>query len=182
MDLYSLFSAIESSAVGEWVRGSAVVLPTVNVLHIIAVAIVFGTIFVVDLRLLGLPNTSRAFSLVARDGLRWTWAGFALAVLSGLLMLSANATTFYVNTQFWLKMGAIALAGCNMIAFEFLTIKTLHEWDKDAPTPRLAKLAGILSLLLWATAIVLGRWIGYTKGGFDMGDITIDLDNLDFLI
>lgn len=94
--------------------------------------------------------------------------------------MSANATTFYVNTQFWLKMGAIALAGLNMFIFELLTVKTVAAWDRGAPTPRAAKLAGILSILLWASVIVLGRVIGYTKG-VGVGEITIDLNSLDVL-
>lgn len=180
MDMHAVFAAIEASAVGYWMRESSNVLPFVNALHIIAVAIVFGTIFVVDLRLLDFPNTNRAFTRVAHDGLKWTWAGFALAVISGLLMLASNATTFYGNTQFWWKMAALALAGLNMFIFELLTVRTVAAWDRGAPTPRAAKVAGILSILLWASVIILGRWIGYTKG-VDVGEITIDLENLDFL-
>jgi hypothetical protein len=180
MDMHAVFAAIEASAVGVWVRESSNVLAVVNVFHIIAVAMVFGTIFVVDLRLLDFPNTRRAFTHVAHDGLKWTWLGFALAVISGLLMFSANAATYQINTQFWLKMGAIALAGLNMFIFEILTVKTAAAWDQGAPTPRAAKIAGVLSLLLWTSVIVLGRWIGYSKG-YDVGEITIDLNNLDFL-
>ncbi|MDR3475275.1 MAG: hypothetical protein P4M09_26790 [Devosia sp.] len=180
MDMHSIFAAIEASPVGVWVRESPNVLPYVNVLHVIAIAIVFGTIFIVDLRLLDFPNSNRAFTRVAHDGLKWTWAGFGLAAITGLLMFTANATTFLVNTPFWLKMGAIGLAGLNMFIFELLTVKTAAAWDRGAPTPRAAKVAGMLSILLWASVIILGRVIGYTKG-VGVGEISIDLNNLNFL-
>lgn len=60
MDMHSVFAAVEASAVGVWVREITECLPYVNALHVIAVAIVFGTIFIIDLRLLDFPNTSRA--------------------------------------------------------------------------------------------------------------------------
>jgi hypothetical protein len=181
MDLYGIFAAIEASGVGTWVRETLNVLPVINALHVVAVAIVFGTIFIVDLRLLGFPNTQRSFKAVGTEVLKWTWAGFALALATGFLMFAANATTFYGNTQFWLKMGALLLAGINMAVFEFITITNVDEWDKDKPTPKAAKIAGLLSIFLWATVIVLGRWIGYTKG-FNFGAVEMDLNSLDFLL
>jgi len=180
MDFYDIFVAIENSPIGTWVRNSSHGLPLINAAHIIAVAMVFGTIFVVDLRLLGLQARNRAFTRVAGDLLKWTWAGFALAVVTGLLLFAANATTFYSNTQFWFKMGALALAGINMFVFEFLTIRNVEEWDTDATPPVAARISGLLSIGLWCTVIVFGRWIGYTKGWNFSAPSEIDLDNLFF--
>lgn len=180
MDFYDIFVAIENSPVGTWVRNSAHGLPLINAAHIIAVAMVFGTIFVVDLRLLGLQARNRAFTTVARDLLKWTWFGFALAVVTGLLLFAANATTFYSNTEFWFKMGALALAGVNMFIFEVITVRSVEEWDTAPTPPPAARIAGLLSIGLWCTVIVFGRWIGYTKGWNFSAPPEIDLDNLFF--
>lgn len=164
MDLLGIFQQLNDSGMSEWLRTSLKALPIVNALHVISIATVFGTIFLVDLRLLGYPNVNRSFTRLHHELVRWTWAAFALAVVSGLLMLAVNAVTYYRNTAFWLKMGVIVVAGINMLVFERWTAKSAPSWDQGVMPPTRARLAGALSLVLWISVIVLGRWIGFTKG------------------
>lgn len=172
----SFITAIEGSAFGEWMRGNVLAMPLVNALHVLCITLVFGTILVVDLRLLGLRDRSRAVSRVAAEMLHFTWTAFAGAVLTGALYFAANATTYWFNTAFRFKMLAILLAGVNMAVFQFLTWRGVAAWDSNAPTPRAARLAGALSILIWTTVVVLGRVIGFTKG-YDMPvPDTIDFD------
>lgn len=178
MDFYQLLVDIEASQIGTFVRESLFWLPVINAIHIVAVVLVFGTIFVVDLRLIGVQSMSRPFSRVAHDLLKWTWLGFAFALATGLLMVTANATTFYVNAQFQIKMALLVLAGLNMMVFEFVTVRKVEEWDTASTTPPAAKLAGILSIGLWSAVIVFGRWIGYTKGWNFAAPADLDLDSI----
>jgi hypothetical protein len=164
MDLLGIVQGIEASALGEWMRGSLKALPVVNALHVIALAVVFGTIFIVDLRLLGYPGKARAFTRVSDEVLRWTWAAFALAVVTGALMFAANATTYYNNTPFRLKMLVLVLAGINMAVFQFITVRSVPRWNVDVTPPWAARIAGLLSISLWTVVIFLGRWVGFTKG------------------
>lgn len=178
MDFYQFFNAVEQSGIAIWVRESLLALPVINALHVVGLALVFGTIFIVDLRLIGIPTATRPFTKVAGELLHWTWVGFGIALITGLLMFAANATTFYVNTQFQLKMVALLFAGLNMAVFEMVTVRSVARWDNERWTPPSARFAGFASILLWVTVIVLGRWIGYTKGfNFD-APVDIDLDNL----
>jgi hypothetical protein len=178
MDLLALAQGIEASGIATAIRNSLYAGPLINVVHVFGVVLVFGTISIVDLRLLGWPNTNRSLALVTHDLLKWTWGGFALALLTGALMFSANATTFYANTEFKLKLAALALAGLNMLVYELITARHAQLWDRDIAPPTAAKLAGALSLLFWISVIVLGRWIGYTKGfNFDL-PVELDFDNL----
>ena len=164
MDIPSIIHSIEASAPGEWLRTSVKALPIVESIHVLAAATVFGSVFIVDLRLLGLPDTRRPVTLVSREVLRLTWAAFCVAVLAGMLMFTANAHTYYGNTAFRLKMLALIGAGLNMAIFQGLTYRSVGAWDKDAPTPRAAKVAGAASILIWVSVICLARWIGFTKG------------------
>src|SRR5690606_23365188 len=77
---------------------------------------------------------------------------------------AANATTYWFNTAFRFKMLAILLAGLNMLVFQFVTFRGVPAWDRNAPTPTAARLAGALSILIWTSVIFLGRWIGFTNG------------------
>ena len=164
MDLPGIVQSIQASAPAEWMRTSVKAMPIVEALHVLAAATVFGTIFIVDLRLLGLPNTRRSFTRVSHEMLRLTWLAFIVAVIAGLLMFAANANTYYVNTAFRLKMLALLGAGINMAIFQGITYRAVNTWDQNVPTPLAARIAGGLSILLWVTVICLARWIGFTKG------------------
>jgi hypothetical protein len=164
VDLIGFVELLQNSALSDWLRTSLKAMPIVEAVHVMAVATVFGTILLVDLRLLGYPSTARPFSRLHHELVRWTWGAFALAVVTGTLLFIVNAVTYYNNTAFRLKLLAMLLAGINMLVFERVTAKTLPQWDKDKTPPNAARIAGILSIVLWLSVIFFGRWIGFTKG------------------
>ncbi len=117
MDLTAFADALQQSGISEWMRGSLKALPIIEAIHVMAVATVFGTIFIVDLRLLGYRDMARPFTRVFGETMRWTWAGFGLAVVTGALLFLPNARTYVANTAFALKMLGLVGAGINMAVF-----------------------------------------------------------------
>lgn len=169
MDLPSIVQSIQASGPAEWMRTSVKAMPIVEAIHVLCAATVFGTILIVDLRLLGFPNTRRSFTRISHEMLRVTWAAFSLAVITGALMFAANAETYYGNTAFRFKMLALLIAGVNMALFQLITYRTVGEWDSGVRTPLAGRVAGAASLTIWVTVICLARWIGFTKGyNFDV--------------
>ena len=67
---------------------------------------------------------------MASDILKWTWAAFALAALTGSLMFITNARVYYHNFFFRTKMLLLVLAGINMLVFELTAGRTIHRWDR----------------------------------------------------
>jgi len=178
MDLVAIVDLIQTSALSEWLRTSLKAMPVIEAIHVMAIATVFGTIFIVDLRLLGLPSTQRAFTRVADELLGWTWSAFAAAVVTGALLFAVNAITYFNNAPFRFKMLALLAAGINMAVFHLVTLRGVAAWDKNAPPPPAARVAGLLSIALWVGVIFLGRWIGFTKG-YDFSipdDVEIDFN------
>jgi len=161
MNITQFLDAVQSTGLAERIRNSLYLFPMIESFHVLALTIVFGTTAVLDMRLLGLASTHRSFRKVARDVVPWTWAAFALTAATGFLMFITNATVYFHNLQFRMKMLAIALAGINMLIFEISCGRSSDKWDKG-PTPPSAKLAGALSLLLWISVVFFGRWIGFT--------------------
>jgi hypothetical protein len=135
---------------------------TVQVVHVFAVSLVLGTITIVDLRLLGLASTKRPFAELSRQVLPFTWAAFVLAVVAGLVLFIARATEYFVSPVFWFKMSLIALAGINMIVFEFITVRDVQRWNLEPTPPPRARLAGAISVTCWVLVVVLGRLIAFT--------------------
>ena len=179
MEVPSIVHSIEASGAGEWMRMSLKAMPIVESIHVFTSAVVFGTILIIDLRLLGFPNTRRAFTRISDELTRYTWGAFLISAVTGVLMFAANATTYYGNTAFRIKMLALLLAGVNMAVFELVTRRGVAAWDKDVAAAPAARFAGAASIVIWVAVIVVARWIGFTKG-YNY-DIPADLDlNLQF--
>jgi hypothetical protein len=114
-----------------------------------------------DLRLMGIGNMSTAFSQVQRRLFPWQMAGMLFAAITGAAIVFADPMKYYANIIFWTKMLTMALAGLNAMAFHFITEYTLVDWDAKVAPPFGAKLAGGLSIVMWANVIVAGRLIPY---------------------
>ena len=169
MDLAGIVTSVENWGVAEWMRSSLKAMPFVEAAHVLTAAMVFGTILIVDLRLLGFPSTRRSFKLIEGELLKYTWAAFIVSVVTGVLMFAANASTYYGNTAFRLKMLALLAAGVNMAVFELITARSVASWDKDTRPPGAARFAGAASIVIWVAVIFVARWIGFTKGyNFDV--------------
>jgi hypothetical protein len=162
MDISEVLHSIENTGVASSIRDSLYLFPMLESVHVIGLAIVFGTISIMDLRLLGLASTNRPFRMVASDILKWTWIAFAITFVTGGLMFSTNAAAYFHNSVFQAKMALLLLAGINMGIFELTTGRTAGKWGTLPSTPAAAKTAAVISLTLWIGVIFLGRWIGFT--------------------
>jgi hypothetical protein len=177
MDLAATLKAIESSGIASSIRDSLYAFPLIESSHVIGLTLTFGTIAILDLRLLGLASVHRPFTKVA-EVLKWTWVAFGITVITGMLMFITNASVYFSNLQFRWKMALIALSGINMFIFDRTCGRNIHRWDSDKSAPPAGRVAGILSLILWISVIFLGRWIGFTTTGNQAPDAPINLDDL----
>jgi len=165
MSIADVLSSLQSSNVASRIRESLYLFPLIESFHVFGLTMVFGTIAIVDLRLLGIASTRRPFTRIASDVLKWTWGAFGLTVTTGFLMFSTNATVYYNNSYFRTKMALLVLSGINMLVFELTTGRSVQRWDERTSAPGAGKAAAALSLLLWITIIFLGRWTGFTTTG-----------------
>ncbi len=135
--------------------------PLLESIHVIALALVVGSILTVDLRLLGVAARSYAMRRISRELMLWAWAGFAVATITGAGMFITRPAAYAANPAFQTKLVLLALAGINVAALHNLAMRDIDRWDADAATPRIAKLAGAVSLAIWAGVILAGRWTGH---------------------
>ncbi len=162
----NLWERIEFSSLGTTIAESTWMFPTLETLHVIALVSVLGTIFVVDLRMLGWTSNKFAVTAVAKDTLPWTWGAFVMAAITGGLLFISKASSYIANPYFLWKMGMMALAGLNMMYFHFMTWRTVEHWDRDASMPVAVKVAAALSIVFWLAVVFFGRAIGFTLGIF----------------
>lgn len=127
-----------------WLQGSGTAYLFVNAAHILGIGLLVGAIIPLDLRLLGFfravplavlwPFLSRAAA-----------AGLGLAILTGLWLFSVKPAEYVANEAFLWKAGLLAVALVNVVV--------QHR--------RRNRVSAFLSLALWLSVLIAGRWIGF---------------------
>jgi len=150
----SFFEWLSTSPWANAMNGPEWAFPMVESLHFIGFAFSIGTIAIVDLRLLGLAMRRQSAAELAADLDPWTRVGFALMLITGPLMFSADAVSYHNNPSFQFKMVCLLAA--------FLFHFTIHrKVARSQVSPLAAKLAGGLSLVLWTGVVAGGRMIAF---------------------
>lgn len=158
----ALLDSIQNTPWAAAIAEGALLFPWLETLHVLCITIVFGTIAVVDLRLIGWQSRHRSVSVLERELVPLTWLAFAGALATGFLMFASRAAKYAANLDFQIKMALIVLAGVNMLIFQFGIYRSVHVWGEDARPPLAARRAGMASLALWICVIVIARWIGFS--------------------
>lgn len=151
---------IETTAIATWVRESISLgaYPSILAFHAVGLGFLVGSSVVIDLRLLGvgsgLPIGSvRSFFSVA-------WAGFWINAFTGVLLLSAAATSMFGNPVFVAKLILVLLA---VAALRWKEVRIFKRGDPGTEAvARVGRRLAVLSLVLWTAAIVTGRATAYT--------------------
>lgn len=162
MSAAELLAALESSALGAAIRGGGPwIYASLNAAHITGVATLFGAIVVLDLRLLGW-RADRPLAPLAAATVPVAGAGLALALLTGLCLMSTNGSEYAGNPLLGPKFAAIALGVANLAALHASrTWRAPDHGEADAHGRRRLALAGGISLASWLAAILCGRFIAY---------------------
>jgi len=170
MDIDAILRWLEATGVATRIRDSLYIFPFLESIHVIGLALVFGTIAVIDLRLLGIASSGRPFKIMAADIMKWTWAAFVVTALTGSLMFMTNAGVYYHNFYFRAKMALLVLAAVNMLSFELTLGRAVHRWDKATAAPPAGRVVAVLSLAIWISVIFAGRLIGFTTSRAKQAD------------
>jgi len=121
---------LQATPLAEAIQDSDILFPAFETLHVLTLALLFGTIAQLDLRLLDWTGRGRPVSVVAREVLPWTWAGFTIAVLSGSLLFLSSPLRYADNPTLRIKLLLLALAGANALAFHLASRR--GTWARDA--------------------------------------------------
>lgn len=149
----SLLAAIGSSDIAAFIRGSRWAYPLVNAAHILGIALLIGTIVVLDARIFGLGR-SVTVAAAARFLMPFTIAGLVLAIVAGFVLFSVKPHDYAGNPVFQLKMALIVLALINA------TVVRRRSLHRDAPD-RALRIGAALSVVLWLGALLCGRLIAF---------------------
>jgi hypothetical protein len=166
--LLHLCQWVDSTRLSVILRQSRWMFDALDVTHTLGIVLVAGTILLVDLRLLGLGLRRAQVSDVVSRIVPWTLSGFGLMFVTGGLLFCSEAVKMYGSPAFRIKLVMLSLAGLNALAFHLTIYRQAAAWDSETALPARARLAGLVSLLLWIGIIAAGRAIAYGPG-YDLG-------------
>lgn len=154
-------TALQNMALPSALRTSRWVYPMVNAGHILGLSMLFGAIFPLDLRLLGVWSAVPVKTLT-RVLLPVAMSGLALSIITGLLLFSVSAAKYATTPLFQVKLLLVALAVANA-----LLLRRSADWrevkvSEGSLIRSRLQLAGGFSILLWLTVVLCGRFLAYT--------------------
>lgn len=137
------------------------VWPFVESTHVLTLALFVGTAVMMDLRLVGIAFPGVPVSSFTERLLPWTRVGFTIMVVTGLLLFYSSPLRYYYNLFFRIKCVLLVVAGLNVWFFHSRIHRSIAEWDDHLRPPRAARIAGIVSLVMWAGVVFSGRLVAY---------------------
>jgi len=152
---------LQTTSVSVTIQSIEWIIPLVQSIHIVMIGVVFVSILMIALRVLGRVRTDEAFGVVWNRFAPWMWAGLVVMAATGLTLIVGEPIREFTALSFWLKMGLIAIAVVTTIMFgrslkpATLAVATGGEFSGGI------KAATVITLLIWITIIFLGRAIAY---------------------
>jgi hypothetical protein len=141
------------------------IIPAVQTVHILSVAVVFSFAVLVDLRIWRLLERDVPLPDVARRFLPAIWPVLLILLITGSLLIIGEPRRSLVNSTFYLKMALLAVAILLTAGLQRLIASSPNFWDKDRRRRVMARLAATLSIVVWCGILFAGRWIAYTQAG-----------------
>lgn len=158
MDLLAVAQWAENSSLGLGIRESLWLFPVIEAAHLAAFAVLGGTILVVDLRLLGIAFRGQRIAELGRAVRSWMAGAMLVMLGTGSLLFLSEAVKCYYSGPFWIKMEALTLG----VLFT-LTVRPRVVYAAEGTVrPEWGRIAGGVSILIWAVVAWGGRWIGFS--------------------
>ena len=157
MNWLAVFEWCEHTAIGTAIRESVWAFPIVEAFHLVAFAVLGGSILLVDVRLAGFGLRNHSVADVARETRPWMLGSLTLAVPTGVLLFLSEATKCYYSEPFWVKMASLFLA----LVFTFTVRRRVIKAD-PARVGQWGTVVAVTSLIFWAGVAWGGRRIGFS--------------------
>jgi len=137
------------------------IIPTVQTIHIVCVAIVITAVFLVDMRILGVFAPTQTLASLAHRFLTWIWYAIVVLLITGALLIIGEPVRSLMNPAFFAKMTMLlVVAGLTLLIQRPLATDAGY-WDASGGRRVTLKMIAIASLVLWSCIVFAGRWIAY---------------------
>jgi hypothetical protein len=153
---------VEQTHVSQIIQSTPWIVPTVQTIHILAIAAVWSSAFLIDLRLLGIAARDQPLARVSARFRPVIWWSLPILLVTGIVMITGEPARSLANWVFQLKMLLLLAAIGVTLAFQAPLNRDGGFWEASAGHRLAAKAIAIISLLLWVGVVFAGRWIAYS--------------------
>jgi uncharacterized membrane protein YgdD (TMEM256/DUF423 family) len=136
-------------------------IPAIQSIHIVGIALVMGSVLMIDLRILGLAWAEETVRQTTNRFGPWLTGSLWLLLATGILMVVGEPERELVTLSFWLKMTLVAIGALVAMVFQRALRRHEQQWEDTLVHRRSIKALAILTFLIWVCIIVLGRLIAY---------------------
>lgn len=158
--VYGFAQWLQSTPVSVTIQSVEWIIPTVQSIHIVTIAVVFVALLIIALRVIGWMRTDQPFGAVIGRFAPWVRRGLMVLALTGLTMIVGEPVRELMSLSFWLKMGLLALGVVSALRFS-RSMRPLAALGQEPQFSSAARSAAVLTVLLWLAIIFLGRAIAY---------------------
>jgi hypothetical protein len=153
---------LAASSLSLSLQGIGWMVPTVQTVHILAIAAVLASASMVNLRLVGVGARSQTMDAVSARFTPWVWSAIVLLALSGSILILIEPARPLTNPVFFVKLVLIVGVVLLMLAIVLPLRRDASYWERSASRRRAGLGVAALSWVLWVGVICAGRWIAYT--------------------
>jgi hypothetical protein len=154
---------LATTSLSHTIQTAGWIIPALQVIHILCVAVVFSSAILVDLRIWRLLQRDVPMPEVARRFLPAIWP--VLLIITGSLLIVGEPRRSLLNSTFYLKMALLAVAIMLTAGLQRSISSSPTFWDKDRRRRAAGRFAATVSILVWCSILFAGRWIAYTQAG-----------------
>jgi uncharacterized membrane protein len=152
---------LAATALSHTIQTVSWIIPTVQTIHILCVAVLFTSAVLVDLRVWRLLDRDVPVADVARRFLPPIWPIVLVLLITGSLLIIGEPRRSLLNSTFYLKMALLVVA---LVLTAILQRSLSSAPNKIAKWP-MEQLAAAASIFVWSGILFAGRWIAYTQAG-----------------
>ncbi len=149
---------VQGTHLGVGILESTWAFPYVQLTHFTGLSIFIGTNLALDLRMIGIGNKNQTAAQLSDSVFAWNWVGFVIAITGGFMLFSTAALTYVANPSFDVKLSMLIPTALIVHIFNQQKVRT---WGQTPETPGIAKLAGLVELLLWLSVVTAAVLIPY---------------------
>lgn len=144
-----------------WIGNHFWAIPILQNIHILSIAASFGSVLMIDMRILGYTGKGLTMSQTIRRYMPWIWWSMLTLIISGLGMIIGEPVRELVNPIFWIKMGLVIFAILASAAFHRSVHRNMARWEMSHDGRVAVRVGAVAVILLWFAIIFCGRWIAY---------------------
>jgi hypothetical protein len=152
---------IDQTTLSQAIQAAGWVVPTVQTIHILAIAVVASSALMIDLRSIGVFWANRPMKQVTARFLPLVWWPLFVLLGTGVIMIIAEPARSLKNPAFQLKMGLLFAALIVTLLFQIVQRRNAAFGDQGSGLRAAAATLAVVSMLLWSSIIFAGRWIAY---------------------